>query len=103
VTKQSKQPAIYILTNPNNTTLYTGVTSNLPQRIWQHKNKTVEGFSSKYNCTKLVYFETFEDMPNAIAREKQIKAGSRKKKIELIEELNPEWRDLYEEVVGWHE
>jgi putative endonuclease len=96
VTKQSsKQPAVYILANKRNGTLYTGVTSSLVQRIWQHKSKTVGGFSQKYDCTNLVYFEIYEDMEQAIMREKQIKSGSRKKKIELIESLNPEWNDLY--------
>jgi putative endonuclease len=90
-----KQPAIYITTNKHNGVLYTGVTSNLPQRIVQHKNKAINGFSSKYNCTMLVYYEVFDDIENAILREKQIKAGSRKKKIELIENLNPTWKDLY--------
>ena len=105
MTKQSpspstKQPAIYIISNAYNTTLYTGVTSNLPQRIHQHKNKTADGFTKKYNCDKLVYFEIFDDMDNAITREKQIKGGSRQKKIDLIESKNPEWKDLYDEIVG---
>ena len=94
-----KQPAIYISTNKKDGTLYTGVTSNLPQRIYQHKNKTFTGFSSKYNCDRLVYYEVFDDMENAILREKQIKGGSRKKKIALIESLNPEWKDLYKDIV----
>ena len=93
-----KQPAIYILTNESHKTLYTGVTSNLVQRIYQHKNKIIEGFTAKYNCHKLVYFEVFEDMENAILREKQIKGGSRQKKIDLIENLNPDWRDLYDDI-----
>ena len=94
-----KQPSIYIITNQNNTTLYTGVTSNLIQRIYQHKEKAIDGFSSKYNCNKLVYFEIYDDMENAILREKQIKGGSRQKKIDLIELTNPEWRDLYHEII----
>jgi putative endonuclease len=93
-----KQPAVYIVASGINGTLYTGVTSNLAQRIYQHKNKIREGFSNKYNCNLLVYYEHFEEMVNAIAREKQIKAGSRKKKIQLIESMNPGWKDLYEEV-----
>jgi putative endonuclease len=100
VTKQSqKQPALYIMTNSTNTVLYTGVTSNLVQRIYQHKDKTIKGFTSKYNCTKLVYFELFDDMTNAIIREKQIKGGSRQKKRELIESINPQWSDLYESLL----
>jgi len=75
--------------------LYTGVTGNLLARMYQHKNKSVSSFSSKYNLNKLVYYEIFEDINLAIAREKQIKAGSRKNKLELIHKLNPDWRDLY--------
>ena len=90
-------PCIYIMTNPYNKVLYTGVTSNLLQRIAQHKNKEVIGFTSKYNVVKLVYYEEYATMPEAIAREKQIKGGSRKKKIDLINSINPEWKDLYEE------
>ncbi len=96
----SRQPAVYILTNKPNGTLYTGVTSNLPGRIWQHKNKVTKGFSAKYNLTKLVYFELFEDMYAAISREKQIKAGSRMAKLKLIESTNREWRDLYLDICG---
>ena len=91
----NRQPYIYILTNKPHGTLYTGVTSNLPKRIWQHKNGITKGFCTKYNLTKLVYFEPLEDMYQAISREKQIKAGSRKAKIKLIESVNREWRDLY--------
>lgn len=75
--------------------LYTGVTGNILGRIYHHKNKTVSSFSSKYNLNKLVYYEVFEDVKLAIAREKQIKAGNRKKKIDLINNVNPEWKDLY--------
>jgi putative endonuclease len=89
-----KQPAIYIITNKKNGTLYTGVTSDLPKRIYEHKNATI-GFTARYNCKTLVYYEIFDDMENAILREKQIKDGSRDKKIALIENMNPEWRDLY--------
>ncbi len=96
----SRQPAVYILTNKPNGTLYTGVTSNLPGRIWQHKNKVTKGFSAKYNLTKLVYFELFEDMYAAISREKQIKAGSRMAKLKLVESTNCEWRDLYPDICG---
>lgn len=85
----------YIITNTRNTVLYTGVTGNLTGRIYYHKNKSVSSFSSKYNLEKLVYYEIFEDINQAIAREKQIKGGSRKKKIELINKFNPKWKDLY--------
>ena len=89
---------MYIMTNKNNKVLYTGVTSDLKQRIWQHKNKIIQGFTSKYNVNKLVYYEYIKNIKSAIEREKQIKVGSRKKKIELIEQFNPEWRDLYDEL-----
>ncbi len=92
-----KRGYVYILTNKNNTTLYTGVTSNLPKRIYEHKNKLVDGFSKKYNLDKLVYYEIIDEITKAIDREKQIKAGSRKKKIELINSQNPEWKDLSED------
>ena len=84
------------MTNKNNAVLYTGVTSNIINRVTAHKNKMIEGFTSKYNVVKLVYFEDFATMPEAIAREKQIKGGSRQKKINLINKANPEWEDLYE-------
>lgn len=87
---------VYIMTNKNNTVLYTGVTNNLQKRVYEHKNKILKGFTSKYNVDKLVYFEKTENIYSAIAREKQIKAGSRKKKIELINSLNKEWKDLSE-------
>ena len=94
-----KQPAIYIVTNKRNGTLYTGVTSNLPKRISEHKNKTIRGFTSKYDCDRLVYFEIYDDMEQAILREKQIKGSSRNKKIALIEKDNPEWNDLYSNII----
>ncbi len=94
-----KKPAIYILTSKRNGTLYTGVTSDLVKRIYQHKNNQAGGFSQKHNCKFLVYYELHEDMEAAIFREKQIKAGSRKKKLILIENMNPEWRDLYQDIV----
>lgn len=96
-----KKAFIYILTNSNHSVLYTGVTSNITKRIYQHKNKFCEGFTSRYNCDLLVYYEAFDDMTNAIKREKQIKAGSRKKKIDLIDSFNSEWRDLYNEVLRY--
>jgi putative endonuclease len=90
---------IYILTNKNNSALYTGVTSNIVARIFEHKaKKHSKSFSAKYNLNKLVYFETFYDIEEAIAREKQIKAGPRQAKIKLIEQVNPNWDDLYNEV-----
>jgi putative endonuclease len=90
---------IYIMTNKNNTVLYTGVTNDLRRRIYEHKNKLRKGFTKKFNIDKLVYFEHFPDIQLAIRREKQIKGGSRAKKIELIESDNPEWKDLYDLVV----
>jgi putative endonuclease len=90
-----KQFFVYIITNKNNTVLYTGVTSNLIKRIHEHKNKLADGFSKRYNLEKLVYYEIFDDSYNAIAREKQIKAGRRAKKIELIDSFNSSWSDLY--------
>ena len=93
-----KQSYTYIMTNPNHTTLYTGVTSDLGKRIFEHKEKMVDGFTSRYNINKLVYVEVFDSIENAIMREKQIKAGSRNKKIQLIESTNPEWKDLYDEL-----
>lgn len=94
-----KQFYIYILTNFHNTVLYTGVTNNLVRRLYEHKNKLSDGFSKKYNLNKLVYYEVFNDPEHAISREKQIKAGSRKKKVELVESMNPYWQDLYDEIV----
>ena len=91
---------VYIMTNKNNTVLYTGVTSNLKVRIWEHKNKVYHSsFTNRYNISKLIYFEIFHSIEEAIAREKQIKGGSRKKKIELIEQFNPKWYDLYNTLI----
>ena len=92
----NKQYYIYLICNKNNTTIYTGITSDIKRRIWEHKNKTAKGFSSKYNLYKLLYYEIYQDPENAIIREKQIKSGSREKKIELIESMNPKWIDLYD-------
>jgi len=83
------------MTNKINTVLYTGITSDLVKRIWEHKTKALEGFTKKYNINKLVFFEIYNDPENAILREKQLKAGSRAKKIKLVTELNPAWKDLY--------
>jgi len=85
---------VYILTNKRHNVLYTGVTNNLDRRIFEHKTKQNKGFTSKYNVDKLVYYEIIDDANAAIEREKQIKAGPRKKKIELIESMNPDWNDL---------
>ena len=93
-----KQYYIYIVTNKSNRVIYTGITSDLMKRIYQHKAKLMEGFTRKYNTDKLVYYETFEDPLTAIEREKQIKAGSRQKKIDLINNVNPNWNDLYEDL-----
>ena len=89
---------VYILTNNRNTTLYTGVTGDLRARVHQHREKLLPGFTNRYNISKLVYYEAGYDAASAIAREKQIKAGSRQKKIDLINRNNPEWRDLCEEL-----
>ena len=100
MTKQSsKRAAIYIMANKRNGALYTGVTSNLQKRAFEHKNNLIQGFTSKYDCKILVYYEVHETMTSAIEREKQIKGGSRKKKLALIESQNPEWQDLYDEVL----
>jgi len=97
-----KGGAIYILTNYNNTVLYTGVTSDLIRRVYSHKNQEdEESFTSKYKTFKLVYFETFHSIEEAIIREKQIKGGSRKKKELLINFINPEWKDLWDEILKW--
>lgn len=89
---------VYILTNFWNNVLYTGVTNDLERRVYEHKTKVNTGFTSKYNVNKLVYFEEFDDIEEAIKREKQLKAGSRQKKIDLIESVNLEWIDLYCEI-----
>jgi putative endonuclease len=89
---------VYILTNPRHTVLYTGVTSRLKARVYQHREKLLPGFTTRYNARKLVYYETFGDVSLAIAREKQIKGGSRQKKLDLINCLNPQWLDLYDEI-----
>lgn len=93
-----KQYYIYIMTNKYNTVLYTGITNDLKKRIYEHKEKLVEGFTKRYNINKLVYYEIFNDPVTVISREKQIKAGSKAKKIGLIEKANSEWKDLYDEL-----
>ena len=89
---------VYIMTNKHNSVLYTGVTSDLKRRVYKHKEKFMAGFSKKYNITKLVYYEVFADPENAIVKEKKIKAGSRQKKIDMVNSMNSVWRDLYEEL-----
>jgi len=96
-----KPPTVYIMASSRNGTLYTGVTSNLVKRVYEHKNDVIQGFTSKYTCKILVYYEVQENMMNAITREKQIKSGSRKKKLSLIASMNPGWKDLYEEIIGF--
>lgn len=91
---------VYILTNKIYGTLYVGVTSNLPKRIWEHKNKIVEGFSQKYDLDKLVYYEVHENAESAIKREKRLKKWDRKWKIELIQKQNPDWQDLFETIAS---
>jgi putative endonuclease len=93
-----KQYYVYLMTNDHNSVLYTGVTSDLKKRIYEHKEKMIPGFTAKYNVVKLVYYETFEDPESAIRREKQIKGGSRRKKISLVTGVNREWRDLYDQI-----
>jgi putative endonuclease len=94
-----KYPSVYILASKKNGTLYIGVTSNLVKRIWQHKNKVVSGFTDYYQVNTLVYFEQFDDMYTAITREKQLKKWNRAWKVSLIEKANPNWNDLYDDIV----
>ncbi len=93
-----KQPAVYIMANKRNGTLYTGVTSNLAQRVGQHREGVADGFTKRYGCKLLVWFEMAETMEAAITREKQIKSGSRAKKLTSIEAMNPGWSDLHERI-----
>ncbi|MEA3060924.1 MAG: putative endonuclease [Sphingomonadales bacterium] len=93
-----KQPAVYIMASRRNGTIYTGVTSDLSQRVWQHKNLK-RGFTSRYKCHQLVWYELHGDMTSGITREKQLKAGSRRRKLLLIEAMNPDWEDLYPSIV----
>ena len=91
---------VYLMTNKNNTVIYVGVSSKLRDRVYEHKiGKYKKSFSYRYNCHKLVYYEGFVSIVEAIAREKQIKAGSRKKKEALINDMNPEWKDIYDDIV----
>jgi len=95
----TKQPCVYILASKRNGTLYTGVTGNLLNRVWEHKSGSVPGFTRRYGVKQLVWFEIHTTMEQAIIREKQIKEWQRKWKLELIEALNPEWRDLYDDLL----
>ena len=94
----SNQYYVYIMTNKHNTVLYTGVTNDLKSRVYQHRENLVEGFTSKYNITKLVYYEITGNIESAITREKQIKGGSRQKKMDLVRSNNPGWSDLYDKL-----
>ena len=93
-----REPAVYIMASQRNGTLYTGVTSDLARRVFEHRTKAKGGFSARYNCIYLVWYEGYARIDEAIAREKQIKAGSRQKNLDLINHLNPAWNDLYEEI-----
>ncbi|WKZ43848.1 MAG: GIY-YIG nuclease family protein [Anaerolineales bacterium] len=92
-----KEYCVYIMTNSRHTVLYTGVTNDLPRRVEEHKNGKGSAFTKKYNVSKLVFYESGDDINIAVAREKQIKAGSRQKKLDLINTMNPDWKDLSEE------
>ena len=94
------EPAVYMMANRKNGAIYLGLTSNLPGRAWQHRESLTDGFTKRYGCKLLVWFEMHDDMEQAILREKQLKAGSRKKKIALIEGANPDWRDLYPDIAA---
>ena len=96
----TKQPAVYILASRTNGTLYTGVTSNLVRRVYEHRNNLADGFTKQYGVHRLVYYEFHADMEGAITREKQIKKWNRQWKINLIEQGNPEWRDLWADITG---
>lgn len=94
-----KQPSVYILASKRNGTLYIGVTSDLVQRIWQHRNDVVDGFTKKYGVHMLVWYELHEDMESAIIREKRLKKWNRAWKLRLIEEMNPNWDDMYDSII----
>jgi putative endonuclease len=95
----TKQPAVYILTNKRNGTLYVGVTSNLVKRVWEHKSGAIDGFTKRYGLHELVWYEMHESMESAIEREKRLKNWKRAWKLGLIEENNPDWHDLYESLI----
>jgi putative endonuclease len=94
----NKQYHVYIMAKARNSTFYVGITSDLRKRVWEHKNEAVEGFTQKYGIKNLVYYETFDNPENAIAREKRLKKWNRTWKMRIIEEMNPDWKDLYEEI-----
>ncbi len=94
-----KRPAVYIVASGRNGTIYTGVTSHLERRIYEHREGALPGFSKRHGCKMLVWHEMHDEMEYAIAREKQIKAGSRRRKLELIEAMNPQWRDLHDDLI----
>jgi putative endonuclease len=95
----TKQPAVYILASKRNGTFYIGVTSDLQKRVWEHKDNTVEGFTKRYGVHNLVYYELHGDMLSAISREKQMKKWNRAWKLELIEKQNPDWKDLWDDII----
>jgi len=97
---RSRQPAVYIMASKPNGTIYVGVTSDLLRRAWQHREGEMDGFTKQYGCKTLVWYEMHATMEQAILREKQLKAGSRKRKVTLIEAANPQWRDLYAEIAA---
>ncbi len=97
--KPDRQPVVYILASKPNGTLYIGVTSDLRKRVWEHKNDVVEGFTKRYGVHRLVHYELHADMASAIGREKQMKKWNRKWKLKLIEQHNPDWRDLWDEIL----
>ncbi|MEQ9266552.1 MAG: GIY-YIG nuclease family protein [Balneolaceae bacterium] len=97
--REERSLYVYILTNKHHTVLYTGVTSDLVNRMIQHQNKLIKGFTARYNVNKLVYYEEVGEPEAAIKREKQIKTGSRKRKLELINSINPEWEDLFQQIL----
>ena len=98
ISMEEKQYYVYIMTNKTNRVLYTGITNDLKRRVYEHKAKLVEGFTKKYNVNRLVYYEASREVESAILREKQIKGGSRGKKIRLVETINPKWKDWYDEL-----
>src|SRR5437764_273408 len=97
--RKKYMPAIYIMANKRNGTLYTSVTNDLIKRIYQHKDAKIKGFTARYGCKQLVYYELHGDMLSTIDREKQIEGGSRKMKLSLIEKMNPDWKDIYEDLL----
>ncbi len=98
--RRDRLPTVYIMASGRNGTLYTGVTSDLPRRVWEHRESTMNGFSAQYDCKVLVWYEVHDTMVGAIEHEKRIKSGSRKKKIMMIESSNPDWTDLYDTLFG---